>query len=48
MNVPNSLSLMRIALIPCFAVVFYLPFTWARVAAAAVFGLAARSDLLDG
>lgn len=48
MNVPNSLSLLRIALIPCFAVVFYLPFPWARVAAAALFGLAALTDWLDG
>jgi len=48
MNIPNSLSLLRIALIPCFAVVFYLPTGWARAAAALVFALAAITDWLDG
>lgn len=48
MNIPNSLSLLRIALIPCFVVIFYLPVTWARLAAAALFGLAAITDWLDG
>ena len=48
MNIPNSLSLLRIALIPCFAIVFYLPTGWARAAAALVFALAAITDWLDG
>jgi len=48
MNIPNSLSLLRIGLIPCFVIVFYLPFGWARLAAAALFGLAAITDWLDG
>jgi CDP-diacylglycerol--glycerol-3-phosphate 3-phosphatidyltransferase/cardiolipin synthase len=48
MNIPNSLSLLRIALIPCFVAAFYLPFTWARLLAAILFGLAALTDWLDG
>ncbi|MSR15411.1 MAG: CDP-diacylglycerol--glycerol-3-phosphate 3-phosphatidyltransferase [Gammaproteobacteria bacterium] len=48
MNVPNSLSLLRIALIPCYVAMFYLPGTWTNIAAASVFGLAALTDWLDG
>ncbi len=48
MNLPNSLTLGRILLIPVFAVVFFLPFAWANLAAALVFALAAITDWLDG
>jgi CDP-diacylglycerol--glycerol-3-phosphate 3-phosphatidyltransferase len=48
MNVPNSLSLLRIALIPCYVVLFYLPGAWTNVGAAVVFGFAALTDWLDG
>ena len=48
MNIPNTLTLIRIALIPVFVVVFYLPFAWTNVFTAAVFGVAALTDLLDG
>jgi CDP-diacylglycerol---glycerol-3-phosphate 3-phosphatidyltransferase len=48
MNIPNSLTLLRIALIPCFVVVFYLEFAWAPLAAAIVFSIAAITDWLDG
>ena len=48
MNIPNSLSLLRIALIPCFVIVFYLPAEWARIAAAGLFTMAALTDWLDG
>lgn len=48
MNIPNTLTLIRIGLIPVFVVVFYLPFAWAHIATAAVFALAAITDWLDG
>jgi CDP-diacylglycerol--glycerol-3-phosphate 3-phosphatidyltransferase len=47
-NTPNLLTLLRILLIPVFAVVFYLPVWWARIACALVFGAAALTDWLDG
>jgi CDP-diacylglycerol--glycerol-3-phosphate 3-phosphatidyltransferase len=47
-NVPNNLTLLRIALIPVFVVVFYLPYPWVHAATTAIFGLAAVTDWLDG
>jgi CDP-diacylglycerol--glycerol-3-phosphate 3-phosphatidyltransferase len=47
-NVPNTLTLLRIALIPVLLVLFYLPARWSSEAAAAVFLVAALTDLLDG
>jgi len=47
-NVPNTLTLLRIGLIPVLVVIFYLPYSWASVAACAVFTVAALTDLLDG
>ncbi|MCP3869475.1 MAG: CDP-diacylglycerol--glycerol-3-phosphate 3-phosphatidyltransferase [Gammaproteobacteria bacterium] len=47
-NVPNILTLLRIALIPVFVVVFYLPWVWAAQVCALVFTAAALTDLLDG
>lgn len=48
LNVPTLLTLMRIALIPVFVIIFYLPFAWVNLATAAIFGLAALTDWLDG
>jgi len=47
-NIPNLLTLLRIALIPVLVLVFYLPFKWSHAVAAAIFGLAALTDWLDG
>jgi len=47
-TLPNILTISRIALIPCFLVVFYWPHEYASYMAAAVFGLAIATDWLDG
>ena len=48
-NLPNTLTMLRILLIPVFAIVFYMsPTHQANVYATAVFALAAITDWLDG
>ncbi len=48
MTIPTILTLIRIALIPVLVVVFYLPWEYARPAAAIIFTVAAITDWLDG
>ena len=48
LNLPTSLTLLRIALIPVFVVVFFLSFKGANLLCSALFGLAALTDWLDG
>lgn len=48
LTVPTWLTLLRIVMIPVLVLVFYLPYTWTNFAAAAIFGLAAITDWLDG
>jgi CDP-diacylglycerol--glycerol-3-phosphate 3-phosphatidyltransferase len=48
MNLPNSLTLVRILLIPVFILVFYLPYHWTNAAAAVIFAVGALTDWLDG
>jgi CDP-diacylglycerol--glycerol-3-phosphate 3-phosphatidyltransferase len=47
-TLPNILTLLRIALIPIFIAFFYLPWEWRHIATAAIFGVAAATDWLDG
>ena len=47
-TLPNILTLLRIALIPIFVASFYLPWEWRHLATAAIFGVAAATDWLDG
>lgn len=47
-NIPNTLTLIRIAMIPVIVVVFYLPFEWARPACAWIYAAASITDWLDG
>ncbi len=48
MNIPNSLTVIRILLIPVFILVFYLPYNWTHAAAAVLFAGGALTDWLDG
>ena len=47
-TLPTAITLFRIALIPLFVVVFYLPFSWANIAATVIFAIASVSDWVDG
>ena len=48
MTLPTMLTLMRIAFIPVFILLFYLPYSWVNEATAGIFALAAMTDWLDG
>ncbi len=48
MTFANQLTLLRIVLIPLFVVIFYLPVSWAHLACAVIFAIAAITDWLDG
>lgn len=47
-NIPNTLTLVRLAAIPLFVAVFYLPVAWSDAATAGIFAVAAVTDWLDG
>ena len=48
LTIPNLLTLLRVALIPVFVIVFYLPFEWSHVTSGVIFALASFTDWLDG
>ena len=48
LNLPNTLTWIRIILIPLIVVVFYLPYAWSGPVAAIIFSLAGITDWLDG
>jgi CDP-diacylglycerol--glycerol-3-phosphate 3-phosphatidyltransferase len=47
-NLPNTLTWFRIIAIPLVVIVYYLPVSWSRPAAGALFALAGITDYLDG
>ena len=47
-NLPTALTLSRIAVIPVFIVIFYLPVRWANDVCTTLFVIAAITDWLDG
>jgi len=48
LTLPNMITLARLALIPVFVLVFYLPYRHAAIAAAVIFVIAGITDALDG
>ncbi len=48
LTLPTILTLLRIAMIPVLALVYFLPYGWTNFAAAALFALASVTDWLDG
>lgn len=48
LNIPNTITLVRMVLIPVFVLLFYMPFEWSYIAAAVVFAAAGLTDWLDG
>ena len=47
-SLPNSLTILRISLIPIFIVAFYYPWQWHYACVTGIFALAALTDWLDG
>ena len=47
-TIPNILTLIRIILIPVLFIVFYVPGQWSYQMSAAIFGIAALNDMMDG
>lgn len=48
LNIPNTLTLIRIGFIPVIILMFYLPFEWARPVSAWLYFVACITDLFDG
>jgi CDP-diacylglycerol--glycerol-3-phosphate 3-phosphatidyltransferase len=48
LELPNTLTWLRILMIPAILVLFYLPYWWKDPAACAAFALAGITDSLDG
>ena len=47
-NLPNLLTLSRVACIPVLVIVYYVPFQYHLIVAAAIFTLASITDAIDG
>lgn len=47
-TIPNMITVARLALVPVFVVIFYLPHEWSYIWAAILFALAGATDWFDG
>jgi CDP-diacylglycerol--glycerol-3-phosphate 3-phosphatidyltransferase len=47
-NLPINITLLRIALIPLLAIIFYLPWEYSNLACTVIFSVAGFTDWLDG
>ncbi|MFT5662782.1 MAG: CDP-diacylglycerol--glycerol-3-phosphate 3-phosphatidyltransferase [Gammaproteobacteria bacterium] len=47
-TLPTAITFFRIAIIPLFVIVFYLPVPWSNQVAALIFSVACLSDWVDG
>ncbi|MEM9102766.1 MAG: CDP-diacylglycerol--glycerol-3-phosphate 3-phosphatidyltransferase [Pseudomonadota bacterium] len=47
-NLPNTLTFIRILLVPVLVIVYYLPVDWSYLAAGVIFAVAGFTDWLDG
>ena len=47
-GIPNSLTILRISLIPIFIIAFYWPSEWRYFVSTVIFGIGALTDWLDG
>src|SRR5258705_3759825 len=48
LNLPNTLTWLRIVLVPLLVVLFYLPWPWSDQAAGLLFAIAGITDAFDG
>lgn len=48
LNLPNIMTLTRLAAIPVLVLVFFLPFGWSDICAAGLFLAAGITDMIDG
>ncbi|MBI3026727.1 CDP-alcohol phosphatidyltransferase family protein [Candidatus Woesearchaeota archaeon] len=47
-NIPNKITLIRVSLIPLFAVILLIDIPYKNILAAFIFGMLSVSDFLDG
>jgi cardiolipin synthase len=47
-NIPNSLSIFRLTLVPVFPILYFSGYTYANLLAAGVYAVASATDVLDG
>lgn len=47
-NIPILLTLLRLLMVPCFTIIFYLPVSWGPMVCTFIFFIAAITDWFDG